>query len=74
MSQAVATIRTPASASDILGALIGAGLSQNAAVMVAAQSGLETGGWQQMSNWNLGNVTTNGDYYTIGSNPLHFRP
>lgn len=74
MSQAVATIRTPASASDVLGALINAGLSQNAAVMAAAQSALETGGWQQMWNWNLGNVTTNGDYYTIGSNPLHFRP
>src|SRR5271165_4290541 len=74
MSQEVATVSTPASASDVLGALIGAGLSKNAAVMVAAQSALETGGWQQMWNWNLGNVTTNDDYYTIGSNPLHFRP
>lgn len=75
MSQAVATIRTPASASDVLGALINAGLSQNAAVMAAAQSALETGGWQQMWNWNLGNVTTNGDYYLLGSDTTHhYRP
>jgi hypothetical protein len=74
MSQQVAAIRTPASASEVLGALVGAGVSQTAAVMLAAQSALETGGWAEMWNWNLGDITTNADYFILGSNPGHFRP
>jgi hypothetical protein len=72
LTQVTAT-KTPASGGEILGALQAAGVSANAAVMLAAQSALETGGWVSMWNWNLGDVTTNtGDFFILGNNKGHF--
>lgn len=71
MSQ-VDAVQTPASAADVLGAIQAAGVSQNAAVMLAAQSAFETAGWTALWNYNLGNITTNGaDFYLLGSDQTH---
>lgn len=68
----VDAVNTPASAADVLGALINSGVSQNAAIMLAAQSALETAGWTAMWNWNLGNITTSsGDYFILQGDQSH---
>jgi hypothetical protein len=40
-----------------------------------AVSALETAQWQQMFDWNAGNITTSSPDYSLrgGNNPLHFR-
>jgi len=73
MPQQLTTVRTPASAADVLRAIMDAGVSQSAAYMLAAQSALETAGWSGMWNWNLGNITTTGDYVLLPGNGLHFK-
>jgi len=68
--------RTDASAADILRALLDAGMpSVDSARMVAAQSALETAGWNGgMWNYNLGNITTtSSSYVTEPGNSLHFK-
>lgn len=67
--------RTDASASDVLRALLDAGMpTVDSARMVAAQSALETAGWVGgLWNYNLGNITTNGpDSVTLPGNGLRF--
>src|ERR1700743_2221645 len=67
--------QTNASAADVLRALLDAGCpSLQCARIVAAQSALETAGWQGgLWNWNLGNITTAGSsYVTLPGNSLHF--
>src|SRR5260370_5101191 len=57
---------TNSSASEILGAIQSAGVSRNAAVMIAAQSALETAGWKGgLWNYNLGKITTDGEDYVL---------
>jgi hypothetical protein len=73
----VAAVNTPASAPDVLRALLNAGAPSNtAATMLAAQAALETAGFGGgLWNWNLGNITASGSAdYVIqsSSNPLHF--
>jgi hypothetical protein len=59
-------VQTNSTAAEILGALQEAGVSRNAAIMLAAQSALETNGWNGgMWNFNLGDITTNGPYYVL---------
>jgi hypothetical protein len=56
----VATIRTPATAAQMLGALqwaLGGNAPQIAVAMIAAQSAVETASWHAMNNWNAGNIT-----------------
>jgi len=75
MSQ-VDAVRTPATAGQVIGALMAAGISRTAANILASQSADETASWQAMYNWNLGNVTASGsDDYVIesSSNSGHFR-
>jgi hypothetical protein len=75
MSQ-VTAVRTPATAGEIIGAIMAAGVSRDAANIVASQSADETASWKAMWNWNLGNVTASGsqDYVIESStNPGHFR-
>jgi len=72
----VEAVRTPATAGQVIGALMAAGLSRDAANIVASQSADETANWQAMWNWNPGNVTASGSQdYVIqsSSNPGHFR-
>jgi hypothetical protein len=71
----VATVRTGATAGNVLAALLDAGAPPSGVRMLAAQSAVETAGWTAMASWNLGNVTALGDqpYMLQGSNPLHFR-
>jgi hypothetical protein len=75
MSQ-VDAVKTPATAAEVLRALLDAGAPEEAIDMLAAQSALETAGWQSMWGWNLGNITTASnavDWQVLGSNPLHFK-
>jgi hypothetical protein len=52
-----------------------AGVDENAARMLAAQSALETAGWTAMWNYNFGNITTaSSDYVLLPGNALHFKP
>jgi len=72
----VEAVLTPATAGQVIGALLGTGLSRSEANLVAAQSAVETGGWRYMRNWNVGNITTgsNAGPWMIQSatNSLHF--
>jgi hypothetical protein len=54
----VAKEQTSATSSDIIEALVDAGVpTVNSARILAAQSAVETAGWQAMWNWNVGNIT-----------------
>jgi hypothetical protein len=67
--------RTPETAPDVLRAIMDAGVSLQAARMLAAQSAFETGGFVYIWNFNLGNITTNSsDYVVLPGNSLHFTP
>lgn len=72
----VASVLTPATAGQVIGALMAAGLSRTAANIAAAQSADETASWTAMHNWNVGNVTvgstSSADWMLQGSNPIHF--
>jgi hypothetical protein len=74
MSQ-VAAVNTPASASEVYGAILATGISTNAARLALAQSALETGGWGRgLWGWNLGNITTAGStFQVLPGNGLHFK-
>jgi hypothetical protein len=72
----VASVLTPATAGQVIGALMAAGLTRTAANVAAAQSADETAAWAAMHNWNMGNITvpspSTADWMLQGSNPLHF--
>jgi hypothetical protein len=75
MSQ-VDAVRTLAVAGQVIGALMAAGVSREAANIIASQSADETASWKAMYNWNLGNITAVGNEdYVIesSSNSGHFR-
>jgi hypothetical protein len=71
MTDATQTDSTPP---EVIRAIQAAGVSRSAAVMLAAQSALETAGWKGgLWNYNLGNITTNGpDYVLLPGLSLHF--
>ena len=69
------TQRTPETAADVLRAIMDAGVSLQAARMLAAQSAFETADFAYIWNYNLGNITTNdADYVILPGNDLHFKP
>jgi len=69
--------QTNASPEDVFAALIDAGAPPGGVLMIAAQSALETHGWQGgMWGWNLGNITTTADdpnAITLPGNSLLFK-
>jgi hypothetical protein len=78
----VAAVRTPATAqaiaaalSSIWGSIVGGAPTEQALVMLVTQTDLETGAWQNMWNWNLGNLAgTAGDYVMLHSSDGTYRP
>ena len=70
----VATVPTPITPAQALGALLAAGCPQGALLMVAAQSAVETNAWgsgksrpgRGFNNWNAGNVTPSGGQLAAG--------
>lgn len=62
----VASVRTPLTSAQALGAFLAAGCPASALRMVAAQSAVETAGWQKMNGWNAGNVTPSASQIAAG--------
>jgi hypothetical protein len=56
----VATVRTPATPAQAIGAIIAAlpaGAPRVASSIIGGQSALETATWRSMNGWNMGNIT-----------------
>jgi hypothetical protein len=62
----VANLRTPLTYAQALGTLLAAGAPPAGLLMIAAQSAVETAGWQAMNNYNFGNVTPSASQIAAG--------